>query len=530
MKSPNAATPLPRFRIREKWVGRHDPCFVIAEAGSNHNGELALARRLVEAAADAGADAVKFQTFEAKRLYPRSAGKSDYLGVETSIYDIIEAMEMPSEWLGELQALAHERGLAFISSPFHEEAVELLDPFVDAFKIASYEMTHAPLLRAVARKRKPIIMSTGASTLDEVRVAVDLLRSEGVEALVVLQCTASYPAPLASVQAGALVELRDELGVLSGLSDHSESPTIAPAVAAALGAAVVEKHYTLSKTMDGPDHAFAIEPDGLAALVRAVRAAEQARGDGHKRVHGVEDELRSFARRSLFTTSAVAKGDAFSRENVDVLRQGKLGQGLEPAALPAVLSGTAAVDVPADTPLTAEHVILPSGITLDGGTTEAQPGTLRLRPAEERDLGLVWTWVNDPATRAAALASSDAIPYAAHTGWFRGSLASEDRHLWIAELDGEPVGLYRLDVGPQRPEEAEVSVQIGPRSRGLGLGQRVLRAGAEVAQNAGYRRLTARIRPENAASVRAFEAVGFVKVDGNVDDPARVQHYGLALG
>lgn len=341
----------PLFEIYGKKVGTGAACFVIAEAGSNHNGSLDIARRLVDTAASAGADAVKFQTFEAKRLYPKGAGKSDYLRDETPIFDIIKAMEMPPEWLPALRDQAHEKGLAFISSPFHEEAVELLDPFVDAFKIASYELTHEPLLRAVAKKKKPVIVSTGAATVSEAETAVRALEAAGCEELVVLQCTASYPTPPEAANVRSLVTLREALGVPTGLSDHTRDPCVAPMVAAALGAAVIEKHFTLSNQLPGPDHAFAVEPAELALLVRRVRDVEIVAGSGKKDVHSVEEELRGFARRSIFTTRAIKKGEAFSRDNVDVLRQGKLGAGLSPANLERVLSSVAERDLAAEIPV-----------------------------------------------------------------------------------------------------------------------------------------------------------------------------------
>ncbi len=345
-----------RFDIFGKAVGAGAPCFLIAEAGSNHNGSLDMANALIDAAAEAGADAVKFQTFSAKRLYPKSAGSSDYLGDARSIYDIIASLETPSEWWPSLSQRAHRLGLAFLSSPFHEEAVALLEPYVDAFKIASYEMTHLPLLREVARTGKPVIMSTGASTLAEVEHAVAAVREAGCTSLVVLQCTAAYPSPLGSINVRALVTIRDRLGVPTGLSDHSKEPALAPMAAAALGASVIEKHYTLSRRLPGPDHAFAIEPAGLAELVTGVRAIELALGTGEKIVQPVEDELRQFARRALFTTRAVKKGEPLTRENVDVLRRGKRGDGLAPELLDTILGKPAARDLEPEALLTLSDV------------------------------------------------------------------------------------------------------------------------------------------------------------------------------
>ncbi len=336
------------FRIGQRSVGEGQPCCVVAEAGSNHNGSLAQALRLIEVAARAGADAVKFQTFEAQRLYPRGAGTSDYLGDPTPIFDIIAAMEMPPDWLPLLRQRAAELGLAFLSSPFHEEAVDLLDPWVDAFKVASYELTHAPLLQAVAARGKPVILSTGASTLDEVAQAVATLQAAGCDELLLLQCTAAYPTPPDQVNLRAMVALRQRFGLPVGLSDHSRDPRVAPMAAAALGAAMLEKHFTLSNELPGPDHAFAVEPAELEALVAGVRAVEEVLGAGGKPVLEVERELRGFARRSLFTTRAVRAGQPFDRGCVDVLRNGKLPPGLAPDELPRVLSACAARDLPAE--------------------------------------------------------------------------------------------------------------------------------------------------------------------------------------
>jgi N-acetylneuraminate synthase len=339
------------FEIRGKRVGAGAPAYLIAEAGSNHNRDLDLARRLVDAAIRAGVDAVKLQLFRADRLYPRSAGKSDYLGSETPIFEIIRAMELPPEWLPELAERAHAGGLAFLATPFHEEAVALLDPHVDAYKVASYELTHEPLLREVAARRKPVLLSTGASNMEEIRGAVATLRAAGCDDLALLQCTAAYPTPPEAANVRALVTLRDELGVPAGLSDHTRDAIVAPMAAAALGACAIEKHYTLDNDLAGPDHAFAVEPDELAEMVRSVRQVERVLGSGAKAVHSVEEELRSFARRCIFTTRGVKAGERFSRGNVDVLRSGKRPAGLPPSAMDRVLGATAARDLPAETAL-----------------------------------------------------------------------------------------------------------------------------------------------------------------------------------
>ncbi len=337
-----------RIRIGDRWVGHGEPVYIVAEAGSNHNGSLEQALRLIDAAADARADAVKFQQFKAAKLYPRSAGASDYLNTPRSIYDIIREMEAPDEWVPHLAGHCRRRGLAFLSSPFDEESADLLDPWVPAFKVASYEMTHAPLLRHIARKGKPMIVSTGGAVLDEVLHSVEIIRAEGNDQVVLLQCTAKYPTPLDAVNARALVALRDATGLPTGLSDHSRDPVIAPVVAVALGACLIEKHFTLSNRLPGPDHAFAVEPLELQTLVQRVREAEQALGHGRKETLPEEEELRTFGRRSIFARRDIRAGECLSADSVAVLRCGKLGFGLLPEALERVLGRTAARPIAAD--------------------------------------------------------------------------------------------------------------------------------------------------------------------------------------
>ena len=319
-----------KIKIGERWVGAGEPCYIVAEAGSNHNGSYEQALRLIDVAVEAGADAVKFQHFKAAKLYPRSAGESDYLKTPRSIYDIIHDMETPDDWVPRLAAYCRERSIAFLSSPFDEASADVLDAHVPAFKVASYEMTHVPLLRHIARKGKPLIVSTGTAALDEVLHAVDVIHAAGNDQIILLQCTASYPTPLTEVNTRALIALREATGLPTGLSDHSRDPIVAPMAAAALGACIIEKHFTLSNHLPGPDHQFAVEPHELKELVRRVRETEQVLGHGRKEVLAAEEELRAFARRSIFAIRNIAPGEVLSADNIAVLRCGKLGYGLAP--------------------------------------------------------------------------------------------------------------------------------------------------------------------------------------------------------
>jgi N-acetylneuraminate synthase len=340
-----------KIRIGERWVANGEPCFIIAEAGSNHDGKLEQARRLIDVAASAGADAVKFQVFRADRLYPKSAGVSGYLKVSKPIYDIIAEMEMPYEWIPELTACCREKGVLFLASVFDEESADHLDPHVEAFKIASYEMTHLPLIRHVAKKGKPVVVSTGTASLDEVAETVREFRGTGNNDLILMQCTAAYPAPLESLNVRAIATLRSTFSAPVGLSDHSSDPVVGPLVAVALGANLIEKHFTLSRELRGPDHAFALEPPELRLMIQKVREAERTLGGGEKVMQPVEAELKAFARRRIFAVRDITAGESLTRENIAVLRCGNLMPGLEPGYFEEILGRCARRHIPAESPI-----------------------------------------------------------------------------------------------------------------------------------------------------------------------------------
>jgi sialic acid synthase SpsE len=343
-------------RIGDRVIGETHPVYIIAEAGNNHNGRLDIARRLIEVAAEAGADAVKFQVYRAGEVYPRSAGVSSYLKREESVFDLIADLEMPWEWLPALADHCSKCSVAFLASVFGEESADRVDPFVQAFKVASYEMSHVPLIDHLLKKGKPLIVSTGASELEEVREMVDRVESRRNSGLALMQCTAAYPAPLESLNLRAMATMKQNFGTPVGLSDHSRHPLVGPMVAAAMGADLIEKHFTLSNRLPGPDHSFAVEPDELASLVHHVRAVEAAAGRPEKIVDPVEAELRRFARRSIFTTRRIAMGELLTRDNVAVLRCGQLDAGLPPSDLPRILGRRTSMTLEAEQPLCDEHV------------------------------------------------------------------------------------------------------------------------------------------------------------------------------
>lgn len=319
--------------------------YVIAEAGSNWRmgsppRDFAMAKALIDVAAEAGADAVKFQTFRAESVYVAEAGSSDYLaeaGITQSIQDIFADIAMPYDMLPKLAEYARQRGIDFMSTAFSAEDFEAVDPLVAIHKIASYEISHIRLIELAARSGKPTVMSTGAATLEDIAWAVDHYHTSGGRDLCLLQCTAKYPAPLDGLNLASIPELARMFGVPAGLSDHSRDPIIAPLAATALGARVIEKHFTLDNRLPGPDHMFAVTALELAAMISAIRAANVARGTGVKEVHSSEIELAAFAQRGVQAIRQIDVGDTFKEnENVAILRPGKQKKGVHPRFLAAI--------------------------------------------------------------------------------------------------------------------------------------------------------------------------------------------------
>lgn len=312
--------------------------FVIAEAGSNwkvgsYNEDIKRAKKLIHVASESGADAVKFQTFRANTVYVSNAGISSYLeksGIRRNINEIFENAQMPYEMLKELSEYCDKQKIQFMSTPFSVTDAIAINKHVKIHKVASYEINHIRLLEYLAKTKKPIILSTGASNYDEIDFAVNILKKYHVKEYALLQCTAKYPAPLESLNLLTIPEMKKRYKISIGLSDHSLDPIIGPIIAVGLGARIIEKHFTLDKNLVGPDHRFALEPAELKKMVEVIRASEKTFGDGKKRVLDVETELRGFAVRRIQATNDIKKGERFTEGyNMDVLRPGNRTKGAE---------------------------------------------------------------------------------------------------------------------------------------------------------------------------------------------------------
>lgn len=345
------------FVIGSRRIGHGAPTYLVAELSANHGQDYAQAERLVRAAKEAGADAVKLQTYTADTLTIRSDRPEFRVGGGTlwdgrTLHDLYTEAFTPWEWQPRLKALATELGLDLFSTPFDPSAVDFLEAMdVPAYKVASFELVDLPLIERIAATGKPLIMSTGMATLAEIAAAVDTARAAGAGPIALLKCTSAYPAPPEQMNLRTIAHLAEAFGVPVGLSDHTLGiPTAVAAVV--LGACIIEKHFTLSRAVPGPDSAFSLEPDEWRAMVEAVRTVEKAVGAVHYGLSDDEQKSRVF-RRSLYLVQRVRAGEPLTAVNVRSIRP---ALGLAPRYLPQVLGRRATRDVPAGVPLSWDMI------------------------------------------------------------------------------------------------------------------------------------------------------------------------------
>lgn len=316
------------IKIAGRTVGPGHPVYVIAEAGSNHNRDLETAFELIEVAAEADADAVKFQTYTAEGLYSMKTPTMSYLENDglvdegETVWDLIKKIEIPWEWHEPLADKAGEVGIDFLSTPFEEAAVDVLESVgVPAYKIASYEVNHLPLLERCAKTGKPLLVSTGMASLGDIERALDTLNQAGADEVLLMHCAINYPPRFEDLNLRAIETMQRAFQVPVGWSDHTMGHT-ADVLAVALGACMVEKHFTLSRDQEGPDHPFAVEPDELAAMVQAIRETEASLGSPVKRVTEAENEMYRLGRRSLVANHDIPAGHTIVRDDIAVKRPG----------------------------------------------------------------------------------------------------------------------------------------------------------------------------------------------------------------
>jgi len=327
--------------------------FIIAEAGSNwkvgsYEDDLKMATKLIEIASESGADAVKFQTYRPETVYVSNAGQVGYLAESKSkdINELFRDLSMPYEMLTELAKHCKKHNIMFMSTPFSVQDAKEVDPYVKIHKIASYEINHIRLLEYVANTKKPVLISTGASTYEEIDFAINLMEQNNSGPVGLLQCTSKYPAPVESLNIHAIPKLKERYHVPVGFSDHSMDPLVGPLLAIGTGATIIEKHFTLDRNLVGPDHPFALIPEELSRMIHAIREGDKAKGLGEKIILKEEEELRIFATRSIQAIKNISKGEVMKeRVNFDILRPGNQKRGAEPRFLAQIEGKKSARDI-----------------------------------------------------------------------------------------------------------------------------------------------------------------------------------------
>lgn len=325
-----------------------DKVLIIAEAGVNHNGDIVQAKKLIDAAAEAGVDYVKFQTFKASKLVTKSAQRADYQNTNTgdadSQYEMLKKLELSEEAHRELISYCNKKGIQFLSTGFDLDSLDFLNNIgINLFKIPSGEITNLPYLRKIASFKKPVVMSTGMASMTEVKDAFDVLTQEGVakSAIHIVHCNTEYPTPMQDVNLKAMNAIGKELDVKIGYSDHTLGIEV-PIAAVALGATVIEKHFTLDRNLPGPDHRASLEPDELKAMVTAIRNIEKAlSGSGRKEPSPSEMKNKTVARKSIIASRAIKKGEKLTAANLSIKRP---GNGISPMRWDAVLGKNAVRD------------------------------------------------------------------------------------------------------------------------------------------------------------------------------------------
>lgn len=318
--------------IAGRKVGEGHPCFIVAEAGVNHNGSVEIAKKLIDAAIDAGADAIKFQTFKSDELATKEAGKAQYQkgGSEDSEnqLEMLKKLELSEDDFESLRGYCMEKGVIFLSTPFDFQSSDLLERLdVPAFKVSSGDLNNYPFLSHIAKKGRPMILSTGMAEMDEIREAISSVTAQKNDDIIILQCTSAYPAPFHDVNLHAMGALASGFGFPIGFSDHTLGVEVSIA-AVALGACLIEKHFTLDKSMEGPDHKASLEPPELKALVKSIRNVEAALGSPHKDIAASERETRQVSRKKIVAGRDLHEGEIIVSESLALKRS---SEGLDPS-------------------------------------------------------------------------------------------------------------------------------------------------------------------------------------------------------
>ena len=345
------------IKIENKTIGENHPVFIIAEAGVNHNGNMDMAKKLIDLAVDIKADAIKFQSFKAEKLNTKNATKADYhiktTGKKGSWFDLLKSQELSKEDHKTLFKYCNKKGIIFLSTPYDEDSSDLLDKLeVSAFKIASTDLTNLPLLEHIAKKKKPIILSTGLSNYSEIKEAIDTIKNQGNEDIIVLQCTSDYPAKIEDANLSVMNHIKKKFDVLVGYSDHTLNDILAIA-STIQGSCLYEKHFTIDRTLPGPDHRASVEPKELKKIIKKIRISETVMGDIKNKPAKSEIKNINKLRKSVVAAKNIKKGEVLTRDKLFIKRP---GTGLHPRNLKKLLNKKAKRNIKKDELLNFEMV------------------------------------------------------------------------------------------------------------------------------------------------------------------------------
>lgn len=483
-----------RLNIDGRMVGDGQPAYIIAELSANHAGSMERALEMIHAAKQAGADCVKIQTYTPDTMTIDchneyfSIAKGTWEG--ENLYSLYQKAYTPWEWQDKLRDEAAKAGIDFLSTAFDKTSVDFLEKLgIKFYKIASFELVDIPLLEYIASKNKPMILSTGMGTLEEILEAVEAIYSTGNRQLALMKCSSAYPAKSEEMNLLTISDMKERFDIPVGLSDHSMG-AFSAATAVAMGANIIEKHFCMSRAIKNPDSSFSMEPDEFRDMVEKVREVEKARGSISYGVSKQEKTNTGF-RRSLFVVEDIAAGETLTSENIRSIRP---AYGLKPKYYKKVLGKRAKHEIKRGTPLSFEDI--------DMG--------LWLRKATWEDMDLLYQWANDVEVRKSAF-HTEQIPYQEHVDWFGRVMADTAVWQYVLCEDSKPIGQIRLNI---KGDTAWIDYSICSDKRGFGYGSTILRlmeqqlAADKISHIV---KLAGQVKCGNTASAKTFEKCGYEK-------------------
>lgn len=482
-------------------IGQGEPVFIVAEMSANHLQDFNRALKIIDAASQAGADAVKLQTYTPDTITLDC--DKDYFQIkvndiwkEQTLYQLYKKAYTPWEWQPKLKDYGEKKGLKVFSTGFDTSAIDFLEKMkVGLYKIASFEVVDIPLLKRIGQTNKPVIMSRGLASIEEIELTIKTLKENGCPQIAILHCISSYPAEPEEMNLATISDIAERFKVVTGLSCHSLS--IAPAVSSvALGAKIIEKHLTLSRDDKGPDAPFSLEPDEFKELVKSVRQVEKAIGKpNYSSTKG--ETGNKILRKSLFVVKDIKKGEKFTKENVRSIRP---GYGLAPKYYDEIIDKTAATDIERGMPLSWQVI-------------EGLQKNYQIRPVKKEDCRSIWEIRNHPLVRKYATLNDEEIPFNKHKIWFNNYLKNKNNLCYVLEKAGKVLGYCRFDMknGKQR-----ISIAVDPKFHSQGLGNYLLSNSIKRLRD--KKNLIANIKRNNKISLRLFQKNNF-KIDTEAEDP-----------